>query len=76
MIHNQNQPEGIIWVVKVALTTVEKCSYLKKQVEIENNGPDSKKERCLARLIMKRECNGQHNHNTNMLKVPNLEFSK
>lgn len=60
MILNHNQPKGKIWVVKV--TTVAKCSYLKKQVEIENNGPNSKKERCLARLIMKRKCNGQHNH--------------
>lgn len=40
MIHNHNQPKGKMWVVKVALITVAKCSYLKKQVEIENNGPN------------------------------------
>lgn len=50
MIHNHNQPEGKKWVVKVALTTVAKCSYLKKQVEIENNGPDSKKGKMSSKI--------------------------
>lgn len=50
MIYNHNQLEGKIWVVKVALTTVEKGSYLKKQVEIENNGPRFKKGKMSSKI--------------------------